>query len=269
MLRSIHVGVNDYPGTDMDLSGCVNDALDWAELIRKRGGTILTELHDSNATKKNICTAIAELLDVTSSIQDLAVISYSGHGSWLPDRNGDEVDGRDEALCPYDMDRVGLLTDDELFALMEKHKRPESRIVMISDSCHSGTVARFMGHPATTRRAKFIPPFNLPQFKRAGRKIEHQIELLARAGVARPWTVPGVVLLSGCSDREYSYDATINGRPRGAFTAAALTALAKVKVNGTYLDWYNLIRKALPSQEYPQTPQLTGPKDARLWPVFA
>ena len=27
------IGINDYPGTDSDLSGCVNDANDWAAAL--------------------------------------------------------------------------------------------------------------------------------------------------------------------------------------------------------------------------------------------
>lgn len=27
--RALCTGINDYPGTDSDLAGCVNDAADW------------------------------------------------------------------------------------------------------------------------------------------------------------------------------------------------------------------------------------------------
>ena len=32
--RAVCIGINDYPGTYNDLSGCVNDANDWADLLR-------------------------------------------------------------------------------------------------------------------------------------------------------------------------------------------------------------------------------------------
>ena len=30
-MRALCIGINNYPGTNMDLAGCVNDANDWAD----------------------------------------------------------------------------------------------------------------------------------------------------------------------------------------------------------------------------------------------
>ena len=35
--RALCVGINDYPGANMDLAGCVNDARDWQALLESRG----------------------------------------------------------------------------------------------------------------------------------------------------------------------------------------------------------------------------------------
>ena len=35
--KALCIGINDYPGTDSDLSGCVNDANDWAAELGGRG----------------------------------------------------------------------------------------------------------------------------------------------------------------------------------------------------------------------------------------
>jgi len=49
VMRALCIGINDYPGTDSDLSGCVNDANDWAAVLKKRGFTV-TMLLDRKAT---------------------------------------------------------------------------------------------------------------------------------------------------------------------------------------------------------------------------
>jgi len=36
MKRSLHIGINNYPGTNMDLAGCVNDANDWRAAMEAR-----------------------------------------------------------------------------------------------------------------------------------------------------------------------------------------------------------------------------------------
>jgi hypothetical protein len=67
------------------------------------------------------------------------------------------------------------------------------------------------------------------------------------------------LLLAGCQDDEYSYDAYFLGKPNGAFTYVAISALSKLPPDATYAHWYKEIRKALPSRQYPQTPNLQVP----------
>jgi len=266
VLRALCIGINDYPGTDSDLSGCVNDANDWAAVLKKRGFTV-TMLLDRKATGAAIRKAIKALL-AKSSKNDLALVQYSGHGSFVPDKDGDEPDGTDECLCPYDIWTKGPITDDELFVIFSG--RPAGvRVVMISDSCHSGTVARFapISTPpsskaaATQRRTvRFLPP-GVYLSKR-------EIAKLGERRATRASSPPGryaCLLLAGCQDTEYSYDAFFSGRANGAFTYVALKALAKLKTTATYKDWYTAIRKALPSRQHPQTPNLYGATTMKGW----
>jgi hypothetical protein len=74
--------------------------------------------------------------------------------------------------------------------------------------------------------------------------------------------------LAGCQDTEYSYDAYFQGRPNGAFTFVAIRALAKLPGKATYRDWFAAIRKVLPSQQYPQTPNLYGSTSMKAWKVL-
>jgi hypothetical protein len=75
--------------------------------------------------------------------------------------------------------------------------------------------------------------------------------------------------MSGCRDFEFSYDATFDGRPNGAFTYLALAALRELPPTATYREWTTAIARALPSQDYPQTPCLQGSSSQRGWPVLA
>ena len=65
---------------------------------------------------------------------------YSGHGS--PQRNyfGDEVDGYDESLCPWDFETQGMIVDDEINTSIVKSLPRGVRLHAIIDACHSGTV---------------------------------------------------------------------------------------------------------------------------------
>jgi hypothetical protein len=75
-------------------------------------------------------------------------------------------------------------------------------------------------------------------------------------------------LLAGCRDNEYSYDAVFAKRPNGAFTFVALRALRLLNAGATYADWYKMIRRGLPSEDYPQRPQLGATRTQRKWVIF-
>jgi metacaspase-1 len=259
MRYGLCIGINDYPGTGSDLSGCVNDAHDWAGELTKRGFEVATML-DAEATGAAMRDAIGRRVGAAAS-GDLVVITYSGHGTWVPDDDGDEPDRRDEALCPYDIASAGPLLDDELYDLLSDRERGV-RIVMISDSCHSGTVARYA--PSTRADAdtvRFLPPgvFLPPETARRAARMP-------RVAAGRPRHA--ALLMSGCTDLEYSYDAHFDGRPHGAFTYFALKALRELPATATYREWSAAIAQSLPSQDYPQTPGLDGSSTQRRWPVL-
>ncbi len=264
------IGINNYPGTGSDLAGCVNDANDWAKELRRRGFAV-KQMFDRQATGKAMRAAIGATV-ASARAGDLVVVQYSGHGSFVPDDDGDEPDGTDECLCPYDVDANGPLTDDELFDLYSA-RRQGVRVFMISDSCHSGTVARFApittpptttGRRAPQRKVRFLPPGAFLSARKAAR-------LGARRAI-RSSSPPGryaALLMSGCQDTEYSYDAYFRGRPNGAFTFVALRALSRLPAKATYADWFKAIRRALPSQQYPQSPNLYGSSSMKKWKALA
>ena len=245
MKRAVCVGINNYPGIFNDLKGCVNDATDWSTLLQNFGFETRLML-DSQATRTNIKAALQNLVEVTSA-GDVAILTYSGHGTQVPESGGDEGDTYDEAICAYD----GNIIDDELRVLLEG-LHPRATLVVISDSCFSGSVTRIAPEPATPR---FIPP------------------AISTAGMVprRPFLLPEAdmpeILITGCTDSEYSYDAEFDGRPNGAMTASAIRVILQ-NPNLTYREFYAGLRNLLPSRDYPQTPQLEGSdanKDRKLF----
>ena len=259
--KALCIGINDYPGTDSDLSGCVNDAADWAAELGKRGYEVARML-DKKATHAAMTKAIGGLIK-NAKKGDTLVITYSGHGTWVPDSSGDEPDGRDEGLCPYDIGSVGPLLDDDIRAMFAK-RGAGVRIILISDSCHSGTVTRGReddldpGMP----RARFLPlEAWMPkgELPRAAARPATWVSGLRRAG--------SDLLLAGCMDTEYSWDTSFQGRPNGAFTYYALKSLRDAKP-ATYGAWFNAIRAYLPSTRLPQSPQILGSAVAQRFKVF-
>ena len=273
--KALCIGINNYPGTHMDLQGCVNDASDWEATLAGRGFRV-SKLIDGQATKAAMVSAMSDLIGKAGK-GDSVVITFSGHGTYQPDTDGDEADGLDEALCPYDLQTNGAaLIDDEIRSIFATRK-PGVRIVLISDSCHSGTVTRAAkAEEGADSRPRFMPmgnwlPDKLLPKNRAGKPAT---TIAAPAGTSPLSSACsralGDLLLAGCKEgpNNFSYDARINGRFNGAFTFYALKALKGMKPGATYADWHKAIGKYLPSASYPQVPQILGSASARDGKIF-
>jgi hypothetical protein len=192
-----------------------------------------------------------ENMVITAKEGDVIVFTYSGHGTQSLDFSGDEGDTYDEALYVYD----GKMLDDELRVIINKIDR-RATLIVISDSCFSGSVTRFV--PANAK-PRFVPTDGFSE-----NRVVRQRFLLPEANMPE-------LLISGCSDSEYSYDAEIDGRYNGAMSAMAIRVI-KQNPGLTYNDFYTRLREYLPSSEYPQTPQLEGSeahKNTRLFQPFA
>lgn len=261
--RALCVGINDYPGNDSDLNGCVNDAKAWAALLRDHFAfpkENVQLLLDSQATKVAIMDALGELVSQARS-GDTLVFTNSSHGTYVADTDGDES-RYDEALCPFDC-AERLIVDDELRELFRALPSGVS-FTVISDSCHSGTVTRasVLGTP-DDRRVRFLNP------KLIGHKELPNPRQARPDGGAHPESGMKELLLSGCTPVEYSYDALIDGKYHGAMTHYALQVIRDA---GYQLSWTELHRKLLPLLEengYAQHPCLEGTDQNKQEQLFA
>ena len=188
---------------------------------------------------------------------DVAVLTFSGHGTWEVDNpaHPDESDNRDEALCAHD----GNILDDDIRNILNSLTRDVSFLV-ISDSCHSGTVTR------TGRRARVDADMSIPGIKTSRpRFMPPRDDALAmrepllpvRRRMFYPESTMSEVLLTGCNALEYSYDAYLNGRFNGVMSALAI-GLIKAEPQMTYRELHKKLRQLLPSNQFPQSPQLEG-----------
>lgn len=140
---SLHIGIDKYDrgayrsiGKNIgNLPNCVNDA-HAMEKVALKAGFDAAILFNDNASAANLLqgiSAAARHLDYG----DLFFLTFSGHGGQALDLNGDEDGAFDQTWCLYDKEVV----DDELFEYW-KLFRPGVRIVVIADSCYSGSAIK-------------------------------------------------------------------------------------------------------------------------------
>lgn len=219
----------------------------------------MTSLRGADATKTAILASLSHLV---RSLQpgDVGVFQFSGHGTFLCDKNGDEDDGRDEAIVPVDAGALGrgLILDDHLYASFLSITR-DAYLVFISDCCHSGTIWRNLPI-GDAPRERSVSPERLT----SGGEDRWECAERLRQMPAKPrksTTLFNVVHFSACSDREQAADIMAVGGYCGAFSNVAIPAFREaIKAGKSYRDAWKAIRKKLPSRDYRQTPGINGSK---------
>jgi metacaspase-1 len=271
---SLHIGLNSvspahYGGWIGDLTACEFDANDMtaiARASRMKPTVLLTR----RATRASVLAAIRGAARTLES-GDLFFLSYSGHGGQVPDVTGEEPDKKDETWCLYD----GELIDDELYLELSRFAEGV-RILVLSDSCHSGTVTRapMPGADAVRPpgRSKMMPPAVAMRTYREHQAFYDQLQkgVAAAAGhslalepdaalAAARIAVSGrltaiaaackasVLLISACQDNQTSID----GDHNGAFTEQLLQVWNHGAYRGTYAKFHAAIRARMPPTQSP------------------
>lgn len=227
--KALLIGIN-YVGTSNELYGCVNDAICIQDRIQKNGFNSIKILTNSDATKANILTELKKLL-INSKSGDLLLFTYSGHGSYTLDKNGDEKTRYDQCIVPCDLN---FIIDDELKAIIQTNLKSGVTLFGMFDSCFSGSVLDL--------RYQYMDSLNYDQFTENSNELD---------------TLGNVFMISGCTDYQTSADAFINNVNNGAMTWSLLESL-KQKPNCTWRELVKTMRDLLKKSSYDQIPQFSS-----------
>jgi hypothetical protein len=205
----------------------------------------------------------------------VAVLHYSGHGSNVPDDNGDEADGRDETLCPTDLDWEDPFRDDWLRVTLDK-LRPGVGFTVIMDCCHSGTNTRAVLPPDAPVLQRFLPsPWGLIAAE-SGRQSRSVVTSELRRSSRKARKARDIVkaelpevLITGCRDNQTSADAFIGGDYNGALTYSLVEAIRKAKGRLTYRELHDRAAEVLKKKRFDQVPQLEGHSARFDRPLFS
>ncbi|MCB0060711.1 MAG: caspase family protein [Caldilineaceae bacterium] len=275
--RALLVGINQYEKPYITpLHGCINDIALMADILCNNFGFSeenVKFLRDSEATRAGILSALDVLIDDTGE-NDIVVIHYSGHGSQMRDREGDEPDGFDETIVPYDSGRYEDpnrdITDDEIYGRLLRLSQKTTYITLIFDCCHAGTIVR--------------DPFGMQMrwVERDQRSIDHlpaspitQEEPLPDKQNVGPsgWLPLGdrYVLIAGCRDEErsceYLFQQGKSAVPHGMLTYFLCQELATSQPGTTYRDVFERAATQLAAIYTRQHPQMEGARDREIFGV--
>ena len=242
-LNSVDPG--HYQGWSGFLNACEADARSMASLLSKRGFGVKSLL-TRDATREGVLNEIRAAAAVCKP-GDFFCLTNSSHGGQLPDLNGDEPDGMDETLCMYD----GEIVDDELFHALGAFAAGV-RVLILSDSCHSGTVARLAMHPeplisGLEHTSRALPPDVALATYHANGDFYDAILSRPELREAKSNLKASVLLISGCQDNQTSLDGTYNG----LFTGTLLKTWNGGLFTGSYKTFRNRIVSKMLSDQTP------------------
>lgn len=226
------IGIN-YIGTDNELYGCINDTNSINSLISSYNFQKISILTDNTEKKPNRINILTEFKNLLSNSQsgDVLIFFYSGHGSYILDKNNNEKTGKDQLIVPCDLNGI---IDDELKNIIQLNLKKDVTLIALFDCCHSGSILDL--------KYQYMDSLDKNNFTENANETE---------------TLGNVIMISGCSDIQTSSDANINNKNQGAMTWAFLEAFKSEKD----ITWRKLLikmRDLLQKSNFNQLPQLTS-----------
>ena len=277
--KALIIAVGDYPTESY--WGKISSQKDVPLIVRALDHHGFTSdniliLRDTQATKAAIKAAFHKITREAEP-DDIFVIHYSGHGQQVWDKNGDELDGKDEALVPIDAkarfipgeyEGENHLTDDELEILVGELRMQlgkKGSLTLIFDACHSGTATRGPEEGVAPARGTkiFMGPDN---WKGKAGRDEGTLKFKTNSrGSEEPEMAP-MVLFSGAAASQLNYETRDEeGNFVGSLSYAISKVLLSCSSNTTNRELFDQIKSEMNVLAPKQTPQVEGDLDFKIF----
>lgn len=261
---SLFTAINDYPAISgyMNLKGCIDGAEEIEEALRaifgRKNDWVSSSLYGQKATYRNVISGFKDHLGQAKR-GDTALFYFSGHGSTF-ESGAEEFNKyfptkKQETLVLYDsrMEKGYDLIDKELNALIYELSQQECEIVLIVDSCHSGSITR-----TNIENTKLLKKSLLASERKRelstyldgyySKKMERGEDLLLR--------FPKHILLSACRDDESAFEIEIDGKSKELFTDSLLKVLRRRSGSISYTELFLGYKTIMENSGDRQTPRI-------------
>lgn len=222
-------------------------------------------LKDSQATKNNILDQIKELTSRVNK-NDIVLIHFSTHGEQVEDLNGDESDGLDEAVVPYNAvapnrstnflkDVDGYLIDDDLGLVLQVLRAKLGKLgdlVVFMDLCHSGTGTRGIAKVRGDQPPLVSKSFH---FNKQNKAILYSEDFSKNNNDG----LSSFTVISAAKANELDYEAIDDsGIEMGSLSYAIIKALEQLDPQTTYRSLFSKIQAVMNVKAQNQHPVIEG-----------
>ncbi|HNN31345.1 MAG TPA: caspase family protein, partial [Chitinophagaceae bacterium] len=229
-------------------------------------------LINKDATKQGMIKALDDLYNKVGE-GDIVYFQFSGHGQQIQDDNGDELDGYDEALIPYDASAMydpvtysgdKHFRDDLLGEKLNKIRKkigPKGSLVVLVDACHSGTATRDAGIKRGMEKPFLTDPKYVPNIKiNLNKEGEH--------GLLEGFTngMGNMIVFSASSPNQPNYEMKDNNNNGvGSLSYAFAKSIAELPAESSYRVLFHKMKAIIQGDIPNQIPMVEGDLDLEVF----
>lgn len=263
----IAIGTYPHQSAWKDL-GSDNDVILMRSALISQGfdSSNIAILSNEQATFEGIQSAIRHSLLNKVRAGDIAVFHFSGHGQQIADDDGDELDGYDEAIVPYDSPQryqagvyegERLLRDETLGDLLMQVRRKlgkKGQLITLLDACHSGTGTR--GNTITRGTDIKMGPGRQDDFRDLPQEQANQFGL---GGVKISGKPAPMIAFFASAAHELNYEyLDEKGQRFGSLSFAFSKVFANLEANSSFQGLYDKLQLEMAIIAPKQHPQVEG-----------
>lgn len=269
------IGIGNYPreGGWQPINSS-NDLAVISDALRQRGvpDDNMFFLKEEQATRAGILNIWKSVLLPRVQRGDVVYFQFSGHGQQVADDNGDELDGYDEAIVPYDSplryqagvyQGENLIRDDELnnlFTDLRGRLGPAGNLMVVLDACHSGTGTRGMAPARGTDVAMASDEYKTAAARRTGDGLT-----APQFGAVGANELAPMAAFFGAAHNQLNFEARDEqGNLLGSLTYALSKKLSQASPGTTYRGLFDEVRVEMSTIAPNQQPQAEGALDQEL-----
>jgi len=229
-------------------------------------------LINKDATKAGMIKALDDLYNKVHE-GDIVYFQFSGHGQQIQDDNGDELDGYDEALIPYDASAMfdpvtykgqNHFRDDLLGEKLNKIRKKigtSGSLVVLVDACHSGTATRDAG----IKRGMEKPFLTDPSYKP---NIKIDLNKQPEQGLLEGFTggMGSMIVFSASSPNQPNYEMKDNNNNGvGSLSFAFAKSISELPAESSYRVLFHKMKAIIQGDIPNQIPMVEGDIDLEVF----
>jgi hypothetical protein len=242
------VGISDYSSNQRladgkgwdDIHG-ENDVKLLVPTLQKQGFSI-QKLCNREATANNIRKSLSSFSEKCKS-GDIVYLHFSCHGQPFEDYDGDESDGWDEALVPYDALKVYMagkyigdnhITDDELNNYLKTIRNrvgPKGFVYVVIDACHAGSSYR-----GDENEDSVIIRGTDKGFSKSNKQYAPRIDKRGKIKVEKSVNMANICIIEACRSYQVNSEICVDGKYYGSLSYYVNKTLKSIKLDKS-ISW--------------------------------